>query len=895
MLEDASTALFSNDYMPHGMCYAWEPSILWTSVLSDLVIATAYFSIPFAILFFVQKRNIKNHLHLYWLFAAFIFLCGLTHLYSIYVVWEGSYGIHSLLKMATAVVSLLTVIMVYRYLPAALAMPSNQEYEDAKLEAAKNQLFKDLLEQSPVGLMLVDKSFTITVVNQQLAHLFGYEVSELEGKSVNVLVDQGFAEAHGALMQQYSKNPEDKYNMAFGRTVYGLTKAQTLIPIEISLTTQTYNAESHIFVSVFDVEEKTRNKELMYQAMARTQRIAEATHDGLWEWNLVSNDVWMSNRHKVMIGLDQNAEASFNDWFNHIHVDYQDDVMSKIKANQDGVAHFQVDYLGKNERGEYQWFRTRGDTLFNDKGKAVLMSGALSNIDTIKRYELKMVQRSKVLEKVLNNTICGVYIFHLKDHKTSYINQEYEYLTGYNLEKLRAIDEENSGRQLIHPDDLIRFKEHFQSLLSNPEYSKVLLYRFKHAKGKWIWCLSKDSVLSRYSNGKAKELMGTFIDVTELKESEENHKRLRRDFENTFDQAAVGICHVGLDGSFIKGNQKASEILGYDVDTLRKITFQDLTHPSDLNEDLEYLRKLRSNEIDHYAIEKRYIRPNGDHIWARLTVSLLRNDNNEPEYFISVIEDINHRKHLEESLIRLNKDLKRSNDQLTRFAYSASHDMQEPLRKITSFSSSIFDRLSNQELDDTTRFELDRLVNASMRMRDMISKLLELSRISSVTLNMEDVLLSEVLQDAKEQLSLLIKENLVSVNLQEDGDLYCDKQVISSVLQNIIRNSIKYRHSDRLLIINVNYEREGGYSIIEVSDNGMGFDNKYKNKIFEPFKRLVNHSEFEGTGMGLAICSQLVHIHGGQMRAEGVEEEGAVFFIQIPINVLEIDYGKHNG
>lgn len=895
MFEDASNALFNSDYMPHGMCYAWEPSILWTSVIADLVIAASYFSIPFAILFLIQKRKIERNLHLYWLFAAFIFLCGLTHVYNVYVVWEGSYGPQSILKALTAAVSFATAIMVYRYLPTALTIPTAEDYEDVKVRAAQNQLFKDVIEQSPIGLMLVDNQFRMTVVNRHLANLFGYKVEELEGQPVNMLVDKAFVETHTALMENYAENPENLHSMAFGRTVYGFTKDKRHIPIEISLTPQRYNNSPHIFVSVFDVEEKTHNKEMLYQAMARTQRIAEATHDGLWEWNLVTDEIWMSDRQKNMIGLKADDESSFDDWFKHVHPDFQDTVLAHIRANQEKGNELQVDYLGRTQAGDDQWFRLRGDTLFNNEGKAILMSGALSNIDKVKRFELRAVKRSETLEKVLNNTICGVYIFHLKKHQTIYINQEYSYLTGYQLSQLKLMDLENDGHDLIHPEDLERFKSHFTDIVSNPDYSKVLLYRFKHANGKWIWCLSKDSVLSRYSNGKPKEIMGTFIDVTELKESEETHKQLRKEFENTFDQAAVGICHVNLDGRFIKGNEKTSEILGYSNEELCSMRFQDLTHPNDLNDDLQHLNRLLMGEIDYYAIEKRYIKPNKKQVWARLTVSLVRDERKEPEYFISVIEDINHRKQLEESLIRLNKDLKRSNDQLTRFAYSASHDMQEPLRKISSFSSSLYERLSKETLDDTSRFELDRLISASMRMRDMISRLLELSRSTSITLKFEDVLVSEVLQDAKEQLSLLFKEKPVSINLNSDGPLYCDKQVLSSVFQNLIKNSVKYQHANRPLVIEVNCEQEGGYSIVEFSDNGIGFDNKYKNKIFEPFKRLLNHSEIEGTGMGLAICNQLVHIHGGQIRAEGIEGQGAVFFIQLPINVLEINYGEQNG
>ncbi len=299
-------------------------------------------------------------------------------------------------------------------------------------------------------------------------------------------------------------------------------------------------------------------------------------------------------------------------------------------------------------------------------------------------------------------------------------------------------------------------------------------------------------------------MLGTFIDISTIIESEGVQKKLMTDFQNTFEMAAVGVAHVALDGSWIKVNNKVCDILGYSREQLLSLSFQDITYPEDLNLDLENVNALISGEIDDYDMEKRYIKSNGEIIWANLTVSIVRSEDGSPDYFISVIEDISHRKAIEVNQVLLNDELKYTNDQLTRFAYSASHDMQEPLRKITSFSTSLLSRLGEKELDEKSRFELERISSASRRMKNMIQRLLDLSRSAHVKLNLQEVSTEELFEDAIDQLSLLCQETQAVINVNGSDRLVCDRSVISNVIENLIRNSIKYKSDSRSPIIDIN-------------------------------------------------------------------------------------------
>ena len=170
--------------------------------------------------------------------------------------------------------------------------------------------------------------------------------------------------------------------------------------------------------------------------------------------------------------------------------------------------------------------------------------------------------------------------------------------------------------------------------------------------------------------GQVNSIVGIATNITSQKQAQTEVLASEARFRNTFEQAAVGIAHVAPDGKWLRVNQKLCQIVGYAKEELLQKTFQDITHPEDLNSDLKYVRQMLAGEIKTYSMEKRYIRENKASIWINLTVSLVRNSDGEPDYFISVIEDISERKNLELSLQKTFKRL--SNLHLDRSSNSSS-------------------------------------------------------------------------------------------------------------------------------------------------------------------------------------------------------------------------------
>jgi signal transduction histidine kinase len=230
------------------------------------------------------------------------------------------------------------------------------------------------------------------------------------------------------------------------------------------------------------------------------------------------------------------------------------------------------------------------------------------------------------------------------------------------------------------------------------------------------------------------------------------------------------------------------------------------------------------------------------------------------------------------------KELLEANRELQQFAYVASHDLQEPLRTITSFSQLMAARYKGRLEDDADEF-IGYIVTASKRMTDLINGLLQIVRLRKAGQPTTRVPFERLINDAEANLQASIRENDVQIDTGPMPELLVDRIQMSQVFQNLISNAIKYR-SDEPPLIQVRARREGNEWVISVSDNGRGFNPEFSERIFGLFQRLHGR-DVEGTGMGLSISRRIVERHGGRIWAESSEGNGATFFFTLPAG-LEI-------
>jgi PAS domain S-box-containing protein len=361
-----------------------------------------------------------------------------------------------------------------------------------------------------------------------------------------------------------------------------------------------------------------------------------------------------------------------------------------------------------------------------------------------------------------------------------------------------------------------------------------------------------------------------------LRESEER-------FRGAFASAATGFSLTHLDGTICAANRSMCAMFGYTEDEMLQQTFWSISHPDDTEASVVLRGRLLKGEIDHFQIEKRYLHKDGHVIWAEAAVALVHVSNGPP-YFVVQLTDTSRRKTAEEALARHNDDLQRSNEDLQSFAYIASHDLQQPLRTVSSYAHLLAERYQGY-LDERADRWLEHMTRGVDRMHHLITDLLQLSQLRRDGEGFAPTELSPIVGRIWDVLNQQYSTtaNLRCAHLPK---IMADAAQMELLMQNLIDNSFKYRRAGVPLEVSLSAERhdEADHAMWEFAlrDNGIGFDRIYAERIFELFRRLHSADKYEGTGIGLTLCRRIVERHGGRIRAQSTPGEGSTFLFTLP-------------
>jgi PAS domain S-box-containing protein len=285
--------------------------------------------------------------------------------------------------------------------------------------------------------------------------------------------------------------------------------------------------------------------------------------------------------------------------------------------------------------------------------------------------------------------------------------------------------------------------------------------------------------------------------------------------------------------------------------------------------------------------------------WLHTKKIPIRGENGEPLYLLGISEDITEKKQAEEDKRRAEEELAkravelaRSNEELEQFAYVASHDLQEPLRKIQAFSN-LLTMTCGPVLGPEGSDYAARILGAASRMRTLIQDLLALSHVTSQARPFVAVDLEGIAHDTLADLEVQIAESGAEVIVRDLPVVHADPSQMRQLFQNLIGNALKFRPSHEPPWIMVSARREGDRVEVAIEDHGIGFDEKYADRIFKPFQRLHSRDRYPGTGIGLAICRKIVQRHGGELRVTSAPGHGTTFLATLPAGPDA--GGKHDG
>jgi len=335
---------------------------------------------------------------------------------------------------------------------------------------------------------------------------------------------------------------------------------------------------------------------------------------------------------------------------------------------------------------------------------------------------------------------------------------------------------------------------------------------------------------------------------------------------------------------FLEVNDKALEMYGYTQQEFQAMTLKDIRPVEDIPELMEDIEDVRRHPDMYRGSQWRHVKKNGEIVDVLVTGHSIQYDGRKAR--MVAIVDITERRQHEKQMRTLNLDLAKraselaaSNAELERFAYIASHDLQEPLRMVSSFLQLLQKRYGGQ-LDNKADQYIHYAVDGAERMKALIMDLLEYSRVGTAKEGFGKVDVNTVLQEVGD----VFREKIISAHASIDiGPMPCvwgDKVQVSQLFQNLVSNALKY-HSDQPPVIVIRAKEEPNFWQFSLQDNGIGIESQFFDKIFIIFQRLHNKSEYSGTGIGLAICKKIVERHGGKIWVESAPQKGSTFYFTI--------------
>lgn len=657
-----------------------------------------------------------------------------------------------------------------------------------------------------------------------------------------------------------------------------------------------------------DVSEREQLIQRLQRSEALYKQAQSIAHLGNWIFDVESEKLFWTDELYRIYGLDPQSEELV--WSKFINLVLEDDkpIVTAFSEEvlKNGKSFEMYHRIKRVNDNAIRTLHVRGEGLTDENGKVYQLFGTTQDVTEQQRIEQELRQNQNFIKKIADATPSIIASYNINTGKYSFVSQGIQSLLGYEPEDVLEKGVEFFAT-IVHPEDLEEvMKKNAEALIhanlpENEEQDIIVefQYRMKRADGEYRWFHTFGTVFDRNAKGKVENVLNISIDITDRIKAEETVAEQQKFISHIAEASPTILYLFDLEQKkFLYLNKEVTVVLGYrpeEILSLGDKVYMYL-HPDDnIKSAQTYVRYKQDGAATMHQFEVRIRSRSGEWKWLLTReVVFKRNEEGKAIQVLGSALDITQRKEMEGSLSKKNNELEQSNANLEEFAYVASHDLQEPLRKISIFG----DRLlvnHKEQLNEDGQLFLQKIVDSSKRMQVMINDLLAVSLLSSDK-SFQLYSLKAALDDALQTLEFKIEAKKATIKADDLPEANVIPSQMRQLFQNLISNSLKFVSPDRLPQINITCSKlkqsdiqilslpaEKQYIRIDIADNGIGFQNEYASKIFTIFQRLHGKFDYEGTGIGLAICKKIVEIHEGTIFAEGKPGEGAVFSIVIPV------------
>jgi PAS domain S-box-containing protein len=635
---------------------------------------------------------------------------------------------------------------------------------------------------------------------------------------------------------------------------------------------------------------------------AREERLRLALRHGktgTWEWDIPGKRLIWSDELKAIFGWPPETEPTMEKTLGAIYPEDRSIFESAIQSlrTQPAVG-YDIEYRITWPDGSLHWIAGKGRTDFDADGRPVLVMGVAQDITERKHAEEEIARREAQLAEAQRVAHLGSFEWDIRNGRL-YRSEELCRILGMSLEGIEPAFEDYLVR--LHPGDrsaarkiaVRAYREHknfdFEARILRPDGA----VRTLRIQGRWIFEIEQDPV----------RLVGICQDITERKQAEDQLRQSEERFQVAARATNDMIWDWDLATDAVWWSQGATLLFKYPAGDVRADLdwWSEHIHPADRERVVSGIRTAAGRGEQFWSDEYRFQRADGSHADVFDRGYVVCDSTGKPIRMVGAMADITERKRALENLERgvavrtaelqneighrrrAEEQLRARNEELKSFAYTVSHDLKAPLRGIAGYAQEL-DHRHRSGLSDRALFCLSQILAATKNLDRLIEDLLHYSRLDAATPTSTEVNPAAMVEGilAARKPMLLEQGAEVTVDLPSTTIRIWERALLQ-VLTNLIDNALKYSRNAKPPRIRITGQQNPDTFRIAVSDNGIGFDMKYHDRIFGLFNRLVRQDEFEGTGAGLAIAKKLVDKLGGQIRAESKPGAGATFFLELPV------------
>lgn len=613
----------------------------------------------------------------------------------------------------------------------------------------------------------------------------------------------------------------------------------------------------------------------------RLRRGQAAANIGTWDWNMLTGELFWSERVAPLFGLPADIrETTYERFLATLHPEDRDRVTAGVKASVEDGRPYEVEHRVVWPDGTVRWLLERGAVTRDGDGQAMHMLGVVKDIHERKLVELDLAESEKRLRETearfsfaVEGAGDGVWDLDVASGRMT-LSGHYESMLGYEPGEIEPTVA--AWSEQVHPDDMPLINAHMRAYLEGRLPVLAMEQRMRCKDGSYKWVLCRGTAVERDADGRARRLIGIHSDISAIKAAAEYLALFRRVFDAS--TQCVGIADG--QGRLLYQNRAHARLLGYSDDEIEGMHFIRLL-PA---EDAEALaaKILHMIAEDQVLIGQLPVRRKDGSVFTSFSnLGFVKDGRGQTQYIFNIFTDFSEELARRNELAEAKEAAERANQAKSDFLSSMSHELRTPMNAILGFAQLLE---CDDELTADQRDNANEILKAGRHLLTLINEVLDLARIEAgrIDLSLEPVLLREAVEDCRQLVQPLAAARglALEVELPEAAVVRADRTRLKQVLLNLLSNAVKYNRDGGS--VRLSASPAGDMLRVAVADTGTGIRAERLGELFEPFNRLgAEQSAVEGTGIGLSITRRLMELMGGRIGAESEPGVGSTFWIEL--------------